>query len=212
MKVLLVAGGSIASWPALTSEYDVYIGIDRGSLYLLEAGYRVDLAIGDFDSLSPVEKESVFEHAIKTITAPAEKDETDTQLALSYALTHYQAATIEMIGMTGGRLDNFLANLWMVLEPRFKPYSAQIMLRDRQNTVSYLLPGEYQIEQIPEMKYLGYCCLTPVENLTLRYSKYTLNQVTIPHPMSLASNEFIEKTAYISFDEGIIAVIQSKDE
>ena len=49
MKVLLVAGGSTASWPALTSEYDVYIGIDRGSLYLREAGFRVVLAIGGFD-------------------------------------------------------------------------------------------------------------------------------------------------------------------
>lgn len=211
MKVLLVAGGSVENWPKLEEKYDCYIGIDRGSLFLLEAGYPLDLAIGDFDSLSPSEKEFVFNKSQKVQVAPAEKDETDTQLALGYALEHYPQANIEMIGMTGGRLDHLLSNLWMVFEPRFKRHSHQFVLRDAQNTVTYLLPGNHQVQRIPEMRYLGYCCLTEIRNLTLVGSKYTLEHADILYPTSLASNEFVGETAEISFDDGMIAVIQSRD-
>lgn len=212
MRVLLVAGGSVEHWPELAKHYDAYIGIDRGSLFLLEKGHRVDLAIGDFDSLNTIEKAYVFKQAKKVVTAPAEKDETDTQMGLSYALEYYPTATIEMIGMTGGRLDHFLSNLWMVFEPRFQPFSTQFVMRDCQNTITYLLPGEHQVKQIQGMKYLAYCCLTPIVNLTLTDSKYTLDQATIAYPTSLASNEFTERPAKISFNQGMIAVIQSKDE
>ncbi|MHC5269933.1 thiamine diphosphokinase [Enterococcus sp. LJL98] len=211
MNVLLVAGGTVEHWPRLQDHYDIYIGIDRGSLYLLEAGYPLDLAIGDFDSLSAVEKAFVFKKAKKVQMAPAEKDETDTQLALGYALRHYPTAKIELIGVTGGRLDHLLSNLWMIFEPRFKKHSNQICLRDAQNTVTYLLPGNHQVKRIPMMKYLGYCCLTPIRNLTLTDSKYTLKQVDIDYPTSLASNEFLGETAQISFDAGLVAVIQSRD-
>lgn len=211
MNVLLVAGGPVECWPRLTADYDFYIGIDRGGLFLLERGYPLDLAIGDFDSLTQPEKESVFRQAKKVQVAPAEKDETDTQLALGYALSHYPTAKIEMIGMTGGRLDHLLSNLWMVFEPRFQIHSEQLLLRDAQNTVTYLLPGNHQVQRDREMKYLGYCCLTPIKNLTLIGSKYTLDQEMILYPTSLASNEFLGETAEISFEDGMIAVIQSKD-
>ena len=50
MKILLAAGGNPQNWPqSLLSKYDAYVGIDRGALYLLQAGYPVDLAVGDFD-------------------------------------------------------------------------------------------------------------------------------------------------------------------
>ena len=132
-------------------------------------------------------------------------------MALDYLLTEYPEATITLIGMTGGRIDHFLANLWMVLEPRFKPYSEQITLKDRQNTIQFFLPGTHIVQQQPGMNYLAYCCLTPVEDLTLSGSKYTLNKQHVAVPTSYASNEFLTATASFSFEQGQIAVIQSKD-
>ena len=44
MKILLAAGGNPENWPQpLLTKYDAYVGIDRGALYLLQAGYPVDL-------------------------------------------------------------------------------------------------------------------------------------------------------------------------
>lgn len=210
MKILLAAGGSPENWPQLMA-YDKYIGIDRGALFLLQHQRPVDLAIGDFDSLTAAELQAVKQQVKTVIQAPAEKDDTDTQLALVETLRLYPEAQIDVIGATGGRLDHLLANLWLPLEDRFRPFAPNLRFLDRQNVVQFFLPGTYQLEKEPGMQYLAYCCLTPVTDLTLTGSKYLLENVQVPYPTSYASNEFLTQTADFSFSSGMIAVIQSCD-
>ena len=212
MKILLAAGGNPENWPQpLLTKYDAYVGIDRGALYLLQAGYPVDLAVGEFDSLSNEEQEEVFAKAKEYARSPAEKDDTDTQLGILKTFERYPQAEVTLIGATGGRLDHLLANLWLGLEPRFKPFAHQLIIRDRQNYLAYYLPGKHIVRQVPSMKYLAYCCLTPVSALTLKGSKYVLENKAVEYPTSYASNEFLSDTAEFSFSDGMIAVIQSKD-
>ncbi|KAF1301201.1 thiamine diphosphokinase [Enterococcus saccharolyticus] len=211
MEILIVAGAPVETWPVFTPTYDYYIGIDRGGLFLQQQGLPLDIAVGDFDSLNEKERNLVFQTAKEVHQSPSEKDDTDTQLGLLIALQRFPEAKITLIGATGGRIDHFLANLWLVLEPRFQPFSQQIFLKDMQNTIQFLLPGEHTIWQEPDMKYLAYCCLTPVSALTLTESKYVLHEVDVMQPTSYASNEFLTNQAKISFKKGLIAVIQSKD-
>lgn len=211
MKILLAAGSDPQNWPDLAEDFDVCCGIDRGSLYLLEKGYQVSLAVGDFDSMSPAERERVFAQVDEVISSQAEKDDTDTQLALLSVFKKWPRAEVLLVGATGGRLDHLLANLWLGLEPRFQPFIHQLTLADSQNHLRYLLPGEHTVRQVPGMKYLAYCCLTPVEHLTLEESKYRLSDVQVEVPTSYASNEFIQETAKVRFTKGVIAVIQSRD-
>lgn len=211
MKILIIGGGHPDTWPNQLADFDFYIGVDRGSLYLLQAGLPLDLAVGDFDSLTESERNRVFTQSNQYLQAPAQKDDTDTQLALLWATQHYPKAQYICIGLTGGRMDHFLANLWMVLEPRFTKFANQIHLLDRQNTIQFYLPGEHTIYQAPSMKYLAYVCLTPMQSLSLYDSKYTLNHQKVTYPISYASNEFLTDTARVAFSDGILAVIQSKD-
>lgn len=210
MKTLVVAGGNPADWPKL-AVFERYVGIDRGALYLLERGLPLHLAVGDFDSLNEDERRHVFAAAEQVQQSHPEKDDTDTQLGLSAVFTTDPTAQVTLIGATGGRLDHLLANLWLGLEPRFQPFLRQIRLADRQNVLSYYGPGSYEIQREEEMKYLAYCCLTPVKDLTLTQSKYLLDRHQVPVPTSFASNEFVTERAGFSFTEGIIAVIQSRD-
>lgn len=211
MKILLVAGGDPNHWPAFSNEFEKIIGIDRGNLFLLRQGIVPDLAIGDFDSLNEAEKVEVFSQVTEILTSPAEKDDTDTQLALVTAFERFPTAEVTLIGATGGRLDHLLANLWLGVEPRFRPFLSQIKIVDQGNVVSYLAPGSYQLAQNPSMKYLAFCCLTPVKKLVLKNVKYELSGVDFLQPTSLASNEFLTGMAEVSFLTGLIAVIQSRD-
>lgn len=213
-KVILAAGGSPANWPDLTDWLGAdtrFVGIDRGSLYLIENGYPLHAAIGDFDSLTAAELAIVEQSAATVKYSQAEKDDTDTQLALQYALEQFPDAQILLIGATGGRIDHLLANLWLPLEPRFEPFIRQIHLADDQNQIDYYLPGAYTVARLASMTYLAYCCLTPVTSLTLVASKYLLDDADVPVPTSYASNEFVGDSAGFSFKTGVIAVIQSKD-
>lgn len=211
MRLLLVAGGDPNHWPAFSDEFEKVIGIDRGNLFLLRRGIVPDLAIGDFDSLNAAEKEEVFSQVGEVLTSPAEKDDTDTQLALVTAFERFPDAEITVIGATGGRLDHLLANLWLGVEPRFRPFLSQIQIADQGNVVTYLAPGDHQIEKISKMRYVAFCCLTPVHQLVLKNVKYELSGVDFLQPTSLASNEFLTGKAEVSFSQGTIAVIQSRD-
>lgn len=212
--VVIVAGGAPDLWPNLEvylGETTSWIGVDRGAYYLLERGILPTTAVGDFDSLSASQLEAV-EAVVEDIHySVPEKDDTDTQLGLVLALEKYPEAEIILIGATGGRLDHFLSNLWLPLEPRFQSQLSRIKLLDQQNVISYYLPGDYLIEKEPDKDYLAYVCLTAVEKLTLYDAKYQLTDYQTRLPMSFASNEFVGETSRFSFASGIIAVIQSKD-
>lgn len=211
MKILIVAGGPQENWPKKIESADIYVGIDHGSLNILENNWPLTLAVGDFDSSNEKEREKIFSVAQEVITAKPEKDDTDTQLALVETFKRWPQAEVLLIGATGGRLDHLLANIWVGLEPRFTPFVQQIAIGDQQNYLTYILPGKNLIQRREGFKYLAYCCLTPVKNLTLRKSKYLLDNVQVAVPTSYTSNEFIGDMAECQFDSGVIAVIQSKD-
>src|SRR5699024_5851672 len=196
----------------IKQSFDYYVGIDRGSLLLYQNDLPVDLAVGDFDSLKESEHKQIVSIAKELLTAPAEKDDTDTQLALAAVLEKFPHATVTLIGATGGRIDHFLANLWMAVETRFRPFCQNIVIKDKQNTISFLLPGKHMIKKENDKQYLSYCCLSVVYGLTLSKSKYTLDNQDVLQPTVYASNQFIEDFAEVEFKTGVIAVVQSKDQ
>lgn len=211
MNILIAGGAPIATWPSIEKKYDFYIGVDRGGWSLIESGFPLDLALGDFDSLTSEEREFVFSKARDKKISPAEKDDTDMQLALVAALTKDASAKITIVGATGGRIDHFLANIGLVFEPRFQKFCEQIQIMDCQNTVIFLLPGRHQLNREEKKKYVGIACLTAVKGLTIEGCKYPLANHDVSHPYVFASNEFLEERATVSFTEGMIAVIHSKD-
>jgi len=82
---------------------DYIIGVDAGTESLLEAGVKVDLAIGDFDSL----KDKNILKGLKYLEYPKDKDYSDTDLAVIKALSlNYDE--IILTNMLGGRTDHLL--------------------------------------------------------------------------------------------------------
>ncbi|EHO51144.1 thiamine diphosphokinase [Lentilactobacillus kisonensis] len=215
MKLLnLLVGGPIDLWPQALKNGQIkgdWIGVDRGNLHLIHMGIDPLVAIGDFDSLKPAEFQLIKDHISDIRQSIPEKDDTDTQLGLKVAIEEHHADRLDIYGATGGRLDHFLANLWMVLEPRFKEYAPKIRMIDKQNTITFFLPGDYTISKEPDKKYLAFVALTPMEHLTLFDEKYRLDDYQVKRPISLASNEFVGNEARFKFASGVMCVIQSKD-
>ncbi|MFT9357509.1 MAG: thiamine diphosphokinase [Liquorilactobacillus nagelii] len=213
-EVNLLVGGPIAQLPDNLLQLKrnaAWIGADRGALRLIRAGIIPKLAIGDFDSSSAVERELIFKNSLRVETAQAEKDDTDTELAVRFILRDFQPDLLKIYGATGGRIDHLLANLFFVLRPEFYSSLERIKLIDRQNEISFFKPGTYTLNKQHDKKYLAFVPLTKVSQLVLYDEKYQLPGNDFNWPVSLASNEFVGLTAKFSFSSGVVCVIQSKD-
>ena len=80
------------------------IACDKGYEQLVSFGFEPDLVIGDFDSLGYVPE------GVKVKKHPCEKDQTDTELAVEYALSE-GCDHFTIYGALGGRIDHSIANI-----------------------------------------------------------------------------------------------------
>jgi thiamine pyrophosphokinase len=94
------------------------IAADSGVERALELGLRVDVAVGDFDSVRPAALEQVAALGAVIERHPEAKDATDLELALEAARAR-GARRVVVIGGHGGRLDHLLANAALLASPAF---------------------------------------------------------------------------------------------
>lgn len=213
-KLNVLVGGPTQQWPDTLKSGQIegpWIGVDRGAIRLLQLGIKPEIAVGDFDSTAQEELARVKEQVIHIETFPPEKDLTDTQIGVITAIRYFEFEQLTIYGATGGRMDHLLANIFLPLELRFRPYVTKIKLIDRQNTITYYQPGMHEIKKESNKKYLAFVTLTKVDGLTLFDEKYPLDDYSSSHPTSWASNEFNGNLNHFKFDSGIVAVIQSRD-
>jgi thiamine pyrophosphokinase len=109
--VVIVTGGDPVALRDLAPLHEgaYVIAADSGIERALELGLRVDLAVGDFDSVDPAVLEAVAAGGAEVERHPEAKDATDLELALDAALAR-DPQRIVVAGGHGGRLDHFLAN------------------------------------------------------------------------------------------------------
>lgn len=106
--------GDSEEYKKLIGEKDIlFIAADGGALFLENIGFLPDVIIGDFDSLTKAQYQRYEKMGTKIIKYPVEKDETDGELALQYCRKK-GFNNIIIIGFAGGRLDQQLANIFLL--------------------------------------------------------------------------------------------------
>lgn len=69
-KIAVFTGGRLSGF---STDFELFVGVDRGSLFLLKNQLPLDLAVGDFDSVSKEELQMIQEKAGDFIKAAPEK-------------------------------------------------------------------------------------------------------------------------------------------
>ena len=191
--------------------YDCIIAVDAGLETALGLGLTPTAAVGDFDTV----KHEVFawfngQKGIEWDIHKPEKDETDTELALLTAMNEGCGA-IDVIGATGGRMDHTISNIHCLLPCLNRGVSA--VLADEKNRIFLMDKGRTFKKSQCFGKYISFLPLTEqVKGITLRGFKYPLTSRDITIGPSLTtSNEIEAEEAVITFDEGILICIQSRD-
>ncbi|MDB8658090.1 thiamine diphosphokinase [Streptococcus anginosus] len=206
-KIALFAGGTIDSFQM---DFDLFIGVDRGSLFLIEQGICPDLAVGDFDSVSEEELALICSQSKEVLQAQPEKDDTDLELAVKVVFARYPQAQVTIFGAFGGRLDHTLANIFLPSNPEIVPYMQQIRLCNAQNELRYCPQGRHEVKPVAGMNYLAFM---PADDgrLTIEGAKYPLNESNYFFKKVYASNEFIDEPVFLECQSGYVIVIYSKD-
>ncbi|WP_105159340.1 thiamine diphosphokinase [Streptococcus suis] len=207
IKIAVIAGGS---FDCLPEPADLYVGVDAGSLRLLDHFLPLDWAIGDFDSVTSEELGQIREMAEWFLRAPVEKDDTDLELALKEIFKAYPQAQVRIYGALGGRMDHMMANLFLAAEPDLAAFMEQIELVDSQNIVRFRPAGQHRLSPIAGMKYISFMP-SDQSRLTIRHAKYPLDASNYFFKKCYASNEFIDRDIDIQLDQGYVVLIYSKD-
>jgi len=128
-RVIVVANGD----PPIDSEMRRWwqpgvrlIAADGGARHLLSLGFTPHTVVGDLDSLDIETHEQLIRQGCYLVPHPAEKDETDLELALLLAVKE-DAAEIVVLGALGGRLDQLLANVLLLALPELMDVTARLV-------------------------------------------------------------------------------------
>jgi thiamine pyrophosphokinase len=209
-NIIIVSGGCLGDLDffrknMMQTDDRLLICCDGGARHLATAGITPDILLGDMDSIAPSRLAEYERQGVKIFKHPADKDYTDTALALDYALS-LQPWAVYIWGAQGGRLDHALANLFL-------------LLRGRDAGIKTCLIDEYCEAFIPVGEVLfadaagclvSLIALSPgVEGITLHGFLYPLRDETLTMSESRGvSNIISNDRAGISIRSGNLLVIR----
>jgi len=186
---------------------DVWIAADGGSRHALALGRAPDVLIGDLDSLPDPVRDSLLHAGTKIQSFAAEKDETDLELALAYAVREAYPAILILAGL-GGRTDQTLANIFLLTDPALDAIDVRI---DDGREEAFLIGKEGLVRgaagDIVSLLPFG----VPAEGVTTDGLKFPLRGETlIPHRTRGISNRMLGAGAAITVERGVLLCIHTR--
>ena len=148
---------------------------------------------------------------IKVIRLRPEKDDSDTQSAMNYAI-RTGAKKIVIFGVTGNRVDHLMANFGLLILAQNQ--GAEVTLVDRYNYMKLISDGTVLKKSEQFGKYVSIFSLEgDLPGLTLKGFKYPLNNHCLKASDSglTVSNEIAEEEAIVEYEAGTLLMLMTRD-
>ena len=211
-QALVFANGDINDGPrvrqALAAAPDaLVIAADGGARIAAYFERRVDLIVGDMDSVDDDTLAQLEADGAEIERHPVHKNETDLELALMRAVER-GARWIRIVGGLGGRLDQSLSNVYLLALPVLA--GCDVALVAERYEARLLLPGATSIsgadgDTVSLIPLSGAARHIRTENLY-----YPLvDEDLLFGPARGVSNVMTGPTARISFDGGVLLLVHT---
>jgi thiamine pyrophosphokinase len=203
-----VIGDPVSAREAIHPD-DFLIAADGGAKNCQMLGLIPHVVIGDQDSLDSADLESLENGGTQFVLYPKDKDQTDLELALRFAVST-GASEILLIGLLGGRLDQTLANLLLLSLPDWG--EARLAVQDGPDTAHFLRGGSTLDLKGQAGDIVSLIPLSPVASgVTTRGLRWPLQDAELSFGSTLGiSNEMIEPGPQIKFDAGKLLIVHRK--
>lgn len=214
-QTVIVSGGSVEEAFVLAELQKMpqafVIGADSGVRFLYRNHIRPNYIVGDFDSLEP----EIVEYYKRQTGIPIRefnpvKDASDTEIAIRLAI-ELGCSSITLFGGTGSRLDHVMANIQSLKIAQDAGIPMRIL--DPHNQIT-LIAGEEHLRK--DEAFGTYFSLFPlggsVRDLSISGAKYSLDHHLLePYDSLCVSNEIAGEEAVITFPEGLVILMQTRD-
>ena len=212
-RVIIFANGDLPNLDkarALLCEDDFIIAADGGTRHALALGLAPNTIIGDLDSVNS-DLQPLKEKGTQVIQYPTDKNETDLELAIQYALT-LNPEKIIILAALGGRLDQTLGNIALISDLQQAQGSAfDLRLDDGVEEVLFC-SGRVQIngttgDLVSLIPWQGE--VTGIVTAGLKWR--LLDEVLYPHKTRGISNEMLGPMADVRIRSGSLLVVHRRN-
>jgi len=174
------------------------IGVDKGALYCLHNNIKMDLAVGDFDSVSKEEFEIINNNSKKIIKLNCIKDTSDTNSAIKLVIDYDEIHILG--GIKGKRIEHLFSNIIDLIN------YPNLSLRDEDSLIEVIRDNNYKIKN--GYKFISLFALED-SIISLNGFKYNLNKYLLkPNDSLCLSNEIIDNPK-IDLEKGKVIIIYS---
>ncbi|MBK9125602.1 MAG: thiamine diphosphokinase [Chloroflexi bacterium] len=202
----LRTGPTVHRWLNLIDR-PLVLAADGGAHIAAAYELRPDAIIGDMDSVAPALLSELEGQGMQIIRHPPEKDETDLELALKEAAAR-DCDPIIIIGGTGGRLDQSLANVYLLALPELAGRTVRMVAGYEE--VLLLRPGSHTLHGNPGDTVSLLPVGGPAYGVRTSGLAYPLRSETLEFgPARGISNEMLADSAHISLEHGWLLVIHT---
>jgi thiamine pyrophosphokinase len=203
-RAILFINGEVGSYNFIDrflDEKTFLVAVDGGLRHLLAVHHEPDLLIGDLDSVSPAQIDSIASQAVEIQRFPVEKNETDLELALlEVARRGYKE--IFLVGAMGGRIDQTLANLFLLA-------ALKVVIIDEMQEL-FLIHDRRQITGQPGDSLSLLPLNGSAEGVSTVGLRYPLrNETLYPDRSRGISNEMLESKAMITLSKGTLLCVHT---
>lgn len=211
MKAVIISGGTEPSYELLQKELrdcNFLVCADSGADCIYKYKIKPNILIGDFDSASNEVLEYYKKNCSDIIKFPAEKDFTDTELALKEVLK-LEVSEIVFLGCTGTRIDHLFGNIGLL--NRCLNLGIKAFIKDENNEM-FIINKESTLRGTRGTLFSIQAFGDEVKELSIVGAKYPLKDYNLKFgdPRTV-SNEFLDGDVTISFKTGKVIVMKSKD-
>ena len=191
----------------LTRLGDTILSADGGTRHALALGLTPSIVIGDLDSLNDADRRKLDLAGTEIRRFPRDKNETDFELALNYAV-EAGFREILVIAALGGRLDHTLGNLAMLADPSLVGLKVRVDdgLEQAFFVRTHVLVEGYPGDLVSLIPWGGQ--VTGVVTDGLRWP--LRGEMLYPDKARGISNELLGETASVSLESGLLLIVHTR--
>jgi thiamine pyrophosphokinase len=217
LKAIVVGNGRCPERESLPEgvleRADLVVAADGGAICGESLRLRLDLAVGDGDSLEPAAVEWLARSNIPFAPVSPDKDQSDLELAVREAVARGAGEVVILAALHGDRIEHSVANLLLLALPELA--EVDVRLVDERSTVRLLTATDHTTPSTTLHGRAGdFVSLFPwagtAEGVTTEGLRFPLRDAALPPgPSRGLSNELVGDTATVALRRGRLLIVQT---